>query len=112
MRENVAHPLMQNGGNLIVKELRVGGWASIWELRNLVTCLEAVDQRVVHIENNVDAVLSEFGNHVIEPVPSFPVVVERGLAVARVQEFKTVHSRDVDTLASHAPHRVVGLLFL
>ena len=99
--ENVGHAGMHDFCDALVEKLRVRGGAAIRQARDVITRLEPVGQRIVQIEDDIDPILTKFGDQVIQPV--------EGLGVA-AEIVQTVQARDVDALAAHAAHRVIGLL--
>ena len=101
MREDVGHSPVHDRGDRLVEELRVRGGAPLGQARHVVAGLEPVDQRVVQVEDDVDAVLAQLGDEVIQAIERPGVVAE---------PVQSVQARDVDALPAHSPDRVIDLL--
>ena len=100
MGEDISHALVHDLGHPVVEELRVGGSAALGQAGNGFGGLEAMPQRIVQVEDDVDPILAEFGQEVIQ-------TLERTGVVA--QAIQPVQPGDVDALPPHVAERVIGL---
>ncbi len=110
VREDIRHPAVHDGRDLLVEELGVGGRSPLRQPGDFIARLEAVREWIVDVEDDVDAVFAQLGDQIIQPVEAFLAVVEGGPAAAVAEILQPVHPGDVDALAAHPPDRIVELL--